>query len=113
VQGRLPNTAAKSWDAGAGLAYIGSNGSIGVAYSHTDSLYGVPIRYATLAKGRKPAHPAQPGPLGCARRNPARQRRDREDSARFGYAAYRHAELAPDGSVGTTSSTTAWRAGWK
>lgn len=103
VKGRLPNTAAKSWDAGAGLAYIGAQGSIGFAYSHTDSLYGVPIRLAT-APGQEQESPR------------IKLEQDRWDAraeirpdggpiakiaARFGYAAYQHAELDPTGAVGT------------
>ena len=104
VQDTLPNTAARSWNAGAGMSYIKESGNIGMAYSHTDSLYGVPIRFATL-----------PGQDQEAPRITLKQ--DRIDaraevtphgdwvdrlSFRFGYADYHHAELGPDGSVGTT-----------
>jgi iron complex outermembrane receptor protein len=103
VKGKLPNSGAKTWTAGAGLAYIGSGGNIGVSYSHYDSLYGVPIRFAT-----------QPGQEQEAPRLSMKQ--DRIDmraeldgdgnildkvSLRLGYADYTHAELEEDGSVGT------------
>ena len=104
VRGRLPNTAAHTWNAAAGLAYISEVGSIGLAYSHYDSLYGVPVRFATR--------------IGDAQEVPRLQlRQDRIDaraaisphgawidkiSFRFGYADYSHAELAEDGSIGTT-----------
>jgi len=103
VSGRLPNTAARTWNAGAGLAWIGSGGTAGLAYSHHDSLYGVPIRLAT-----------QPGQDQEAPRLQMRQ--DRIDARaainlggswvdkitlRGGYADYRHAELDQSGAVGT------------
>ena len=104
VKGTLPNTAARTWTAAVGAAYIGAGGSIGVAYSHYDSLYGVPVRFAT-----------EPGQEHEAPRLQLRQ--DRIDAKaevtphggvidriafRFGYADYRHAELEEDGSIGTT-----------
>lgn len=104
LRGTLPNTAARTWSAAAGLAYIDQGGSIGVAYSHFDSLYGVPARWAT-----------QPGQEQEAPR--MQQRQDRIDARaevkpgsgpieaiafRFGYADYNHAELEPDGAIGTT-----------
>lgn len=104
VRGTLPNTSARTWTAGAGASYINDGGMIGLSYTHTDSLYGVPIRFATL-----------PGEDQEAPRLSLQQ--DRIDARaainaggsvidkltfRFGYADYRHAELGPDGSVGTT-----------
>ena len=104
VAGRLPNTAARTWTAGTGLSYINDRGMLGIAYTHTDSLYGVPIRFAT-----------EPGQAQEAPRLQLRQ--DRLDLRaevkaggsvidkvllRAGFADYQHAELAPDGSVGTT-----------
>ena len=104
IRGTLPNTAARTWTAGAGASYINASGMIGVAFSHTDSLYGVPIRLATA-----------PGEAQEAPR--IRLRQDRIDgraeidphgglidklTLRFGYAAYRHAELDPAGTIGTT-----------
>lgn len=104
VRGTLPNSSARTWTVGAGASYINDLGNIGVAYSHTDSLYGVPIRFAT-----------QPGQEQESPRLKLRQ--DRIDlravvnargglidkiSFRFGYADYVHAELDPAGTVGTT-----------
>lgn len=103
VEGRLPNTAARTWSAGAGAAYINDGGNVGVAYSHFDSLYGVPIRFATL-----------PGQGQEAPRLQMRQ--DRIDaraelnlngslldkmSFRYAYGDYSHFELGPNGEVGT------------
>jgi iron complex outermembrane receptor protein len=104
VRGRLPNTASETWTAGAGLGWIGSGGKFGVAFSHTDSLYGVPLRFATLP-GQEQEAPQ------------IKLRQDRVDargeiktggrliekaSLRFGNATYDHAEIAEDGSIGTT-----------
>lgn len=47
VAGTLPNTAARTWTAGTGLSYVDDRGMIGLSYTRTDSLYGVPIRFAT------------------------------------------------------------------
>ena len=103
ARGRLANTAAKSWDVGAGLAYIGAQGSIGIAYSHKDSLYGVPSRLAT-APGQDQESPRiqlqQDRWDARAEIRPAGGAIDKI-AARFGYAAYQHAELDPTGAVGT------------
>jgi len=103
VRGKLPNSAAETWTTGVGLAYIDGNSHYGIAYSHYDSLYGVPIRYATL-----PGE-SQEGPRLSLVQNriDARAEIDTGGSliqtvrARFGYARYRHFELEEDGSVGT------------
>ncbi|WP_296680945.1 TonB-dependent receptor [Novosphingobium sp.] len=104
AQGVLRNTAARTWTAAGGLAYINDGGSLGVAYSQFDSLYGVPIRLAT-----------RPGQSEEAPR--LQQHQNRVDARaeikpnsgpveliafRFGYANYVHAELEPDGAVATT-----------
>jgi iron complex outermembrane recepter protein len=103
LKNRLPNSAAKTWTAGIGAALITNTGSLGVSYSHYDSLYGVPVRYATA-----------PGQEQEAPRLDLKQ--DRIDAraevqtgggfleairGRFAYAKYRHFELEEDGEVGT------------
>ena len=104
IRGHLPNTASRTTTATVGAAYIDDGGELGVSYSHYDSLFGVPVRYAT-----------KPGDGQEAPRLDAKQ--DRIDARaglnfnggfldklrfRYGYADYRHAELAEDGSVGTS-----------
>ncbi len=121
----LPNTSARAWTAGAGLTYVNDGGAIGVAYSHTDNIYGIPVRFATL-----------PGQGQEAPRIALKQ--DRIDGRaeintdgslisklafRVGYADYQHAEIEPDGTVGTTfynkgvearfELAQAGRGGWK
>lgn len=99
----LPNTAAKTWTAGAGAAYISDDVNVGLSYSHYDSLYGVPIRYA-LASGE-----GQEAPRLDVLQNRFDARAEVStgggflDKIRFrgGYANYRHFELEEDGSVGT------------
>ena len=104
VAGRLPNTAARTWTAGSGLSWIGPGGMIGLAYTHTDSLYGVPIRLAAA-----PAEGQEAPRLKLRQdRIDARAQVDAGGSLidrllfRFGYADYAHSELQPDGTVGTT-----------
>lgn len=103
VKGKLPNSAAKTWTAGAGIAYIGDRGSFGLSYSHYDSLYGVPIRLAT-----EPGQEQEAPRLSLQQdRLDARAEIDAGGSVidkvslRLGYADYQHFELAEDGSVGT------------
>ncbi len=104
VKGKLPNSGAKTWTAGAGLAYIGDGGNIGLSYSHYDSLYGVPIRFATEA-GQE-----QEAPRLSMKQDRVDLRAEVDGdgkildkvSLRLGYADYSHAELEEDGEVGTT-----------
>lgn len=103
LKNKLPNSAGKTWTAGVGAAFITDTGNFGLSYSHYDSLYGVPVRYAT-----------QPGQEQEAPRLDLKQ--DRFDAraeiqtgggilqairSRFAYAKYRHFELEEDGSIGT------------
>ena len=103
IKDRLPNTASKTWTAGVGAALITDTGNLGVSYSHYDSLYGVPVRYATLpGEGQE-----------APRLDLAQDRLDlraevntggsilKAIRVRAGYASYRHFELEEDGSVGT------------
>ncbi|MFT4053604.1 MAG: TonB-dependent receptor [Novosphingobium sp.] len=103
VKGKLPNSQSKTWTAGAGIAYVGSGGNIGVSYSHYDSLYGVPIRFATQ-QGEE-----QEAPRLSMKQDRIDMRAELNGdgnvldkvSLRLGYADYTHAELEEDGSVGT------------
>jgi iron complex outermembrane receptor protein len=103
LRGRLPNSQAETWNAGVGAALITETANIGVSYSHYDSLYGVPVRYA-LRPGQEQEAP---------RLDVAQDRLDfraevdtggeilKSIRARAGYATYRHFELEPDGAIGT------------
>ncbi|RDE07525.1 TonB-dependent receptor [Sphingomonas aracearum] len=104
IRNRLPNTAAETWTAGVGASIITDNGSsLGVSYSHYDSLYGVPVRYATDV-GQEQEAP---------RLDIAQDRVDLRAEVntgggffdqirlRAGQATYRHYELEDTGEIGT------------
>lgn len=104
LRGRLPNTASETWTAGVGAAFIADNGSLGVSYSHYDSLYGVPIRYSLEPGSEEPEAPR----LSLVQ-NRVDLRGEIETGGGFldrirlraGMADYRHFELEEDGEVGT------------
>lgn len=103
LRGKLPNSAAETWTAGVGAALITDTGNLGIAYSHYDSLYGIPVRYA-IRPGEEQEAP---------RLDVAQDRLDLRAEvqtggsliasikARAGFASYRHFELEPDGGIGT------------
>ena len=104
LKGKLPNTAARTYEYAGGLAYIDEGGSLGVSVSRLNNLYGVPIRFSL-----------EPGVEAEAPRISLRQTRydlraeiKPADSfferirLRAGYGDYIHQELEEDGSVGTT-----------
>lgn len=103
VRKKLPNSASKTWTAGVGAAIITETGNLGFSYSHYDSLYGIPIRFATLP-GQE-----QEGPRLDLKQDRVDFRAEVETggeilkaiNARAGYADYRHFELEEDGAVGT------------
>jgi iron complex outermembrane receptor protein len=103
IRGKLPNTAAETWTAGVGASIITDTGSLGISYSHYDSLYGVPIRYATLPDQ------GQEAPRLDIVQNRFDLRGEVDTGGGFldkiriraGHATYRHFELEPDGAIGT------------
>lgn len=104
IRGLLPNTASETWTAGVGGALITDRGTLGISYGHYNSFYGLPLRYATQL-GQE-----QEGPRLDIRQDRLDLRAELETGGawikmlrlRAGYAAYRHAELEPDGAIGTT-----------
>jgi iron complex outermembrane recepter protein len=104
LRGRLPNSAARTWDVAGGAALILDNGNLGFSVSRYDSLYGVPIRYSL-----DPTVEAEAVRLDVkqtrfdlrAEINPAS---GFFDAIRFrgGYADYKHNELEDTGEIGTT-----------
>jgi iron complex outermembrane recepter protein len=46
LKGKLPNSAARTYDVAGGLAIIGSNGNLGFSVSRYDSLIGLPVRFS-------------------------------------------------------------------
>ncbi len=108
LNGRIPNTAARTWELAGGLAYITPQFNFGASVSRYDSIYGVPVRYTTIA----PA-PGEEGPEEV-RLDVKQTRFDVRgeyapetgffDAIKFrgGYANYKHNELEDTGEIGTT-----------
>ncbi len=103
VKDKLPNSSAKTWVAGAGLAYVDGDSHYGLSYSHYDSFYGVPIRYATLpGEGQEaPRIDLVQNRLDARAEIATGGSVIQTIRARLAYAQYRHFELEQDGSVGT------------
>ena len=103
LRNRLPNSAAETWTAGAGASIITDTGTLGVSYSHYDSLYGVPIRYATAVGQEQEAPRLSVVQNRVDLRGEVQTGGDIIDRIRIraGQASYRHFELEEDGSVGT------------
>ncbi|KQU56113.1 TonB-dependent receptor [Sphingomonas sp. Leaf339] len=104
IRGRLPNTASETWNVGVGAALIRDGGNIGISYSRYDSLYGVPIRYAT-EQGQE-----QEAPRIDLKQDRVDLRAEVDTGGGFldrirlraAMANYTHSELDPSGAVGTT-----------
>jgi len=104
LRGTLPNSAARTYQYAGGAAFIDDGGTLGVAVSHYDSLYGVPARYDLTT-----------GDFESVRLDVRQTRVDaraglnfgdgglfQKLSGRFGYADYQHQEIDLEGNVGTT-----------
>ncbi|MEO7277967.1 MAG: TonB-dependent receptor, partial [Sphingomicrobium sp.] len=103
LKGTLPNTAGRSDDAAAGLAYVAGDLNIGVSLSHHDAKYGVPIRFSL-----DPAISAET-PIIDAHQNRGDIRANvpvagffQMAELRGGISAYHHDELDADGVIGTS-----------
>jgi iron complex outermembrane recepter protein len=104
LRGRLPNTAARTWEVAGGAAYIADGGTLGVSFSHYDNLYGVPIRFSL-----NPGIEAEQVRI-AAKQDRADLRAEINagggfiDTIRFrtAFADYRHSEIDDTGAVGTT-----------
>ena len=103
LRNRLPNSAAETWTAGAGASIITDTGNLGVSYSHYDSAYGVPIRYATAVGQGQEAPRLDVVQNRVDVRGEVNANGSFIDKIKFraGQASYRHFELEEDGSVGT------------
>ncbi|VWX54237.1 TonB-dependent receptor [Novosphingobium sp. 9U] len=103
IKGRLPNSAAKTWTAGVGASLITDTGQLGVSYSHYDSFYGVPVRYATEI-GQE-----QEAPRLDLKQDRVDLRGEVDTGGGFldrirvraAHATYRHFELEENGEIGT------------
>ena len=103
LSGRLPNSAARTWTAGVGAAFIDAGGELGFAYSHYDSLYGVPPRFdLTTGDGEAVRLKVKQDRIDVRGQINAGGAFIDTIKFRFGFADYRHAELDATGAVGTT-----------
>lgn len=103
LNGELPNSKARSWDLGAGVAFVGDASNFGVSIARHDSRYGVPVRYDVTGEGE-----AEQVQLD-ARQTRVDLRGEVALSGPFekirlrgGYADYRHDEVEPSGEIGTS-----------
>lgn len=110
LKGRIPNSAARTWELAGGAAYIGDSGNFGVSVSRFNSLYGVPVRYSF-----NPASPAEHVRLDVAQTRVDLRGEVRPEGGPFeairlrgGFADYRHNELDEAGHIGTTFLHQGW-----
>ncbi|HEX7877722.1 MAG TPA: TonB-dependent receptor [Sphingobium sp.] len=104
LRGKLPNSAARSWEVAGGAALVTDGGNLGFSVSHSDNFYGVPARYSL-----EPGSEAEQVRL--------HMKQDRADMRaelpvngsfletirlRAGFADYQHQEIEESGEVGTT-----------
>ncbi len=104
LRGKLPNSAARTWEVAGGAALVTDGGNLGFSVAHTDNFYGVPARYSL-----------EPGAETEQVRLHMKQ--DRADlraelpvngsllesiRLRAGFADYQHQEIEQSGAVGTT-----------
>lgn len=103
LKGKLPNSAARTWDVAGGASVITDTGNLGFSVSHYDSRYGVPIRYEFDPAGGEAVDIAM-------KQNRADFRAELSTGGgvidkirtRWGWADYRHSEIDEDGTIGTT-----------
>ncbi len=101
-QGRIYNSASESQGGAAGVSFLGDSGFVGVSISGFDTFYGVP-----LAPGENPADGGPHIDMQQTRYDLKAQLNGAADSSfkalrlRAARNNYEHAELEPDGAVGT------------
>jgi iron complex outermembrane receptor protein len=102
LKDKLPNTAGRTDDAAAGLAYVDGDLNVGVSYSHHDSKYGVPIRFS-LDPTIEPEVPTIDAhqDRGDLRANVPVGGFFKLAEFRGGISKYRHAEIEEDGEIGS------------
>lgn len=103
LDGRLFNSASRRNDVAGGLALINEGGNLGFSVAHSDSLYGVPVRYALV-----PGEEAEQVRLKMRQTRADMRAEITPDGGfletirlRAGAANYRHAEIDATGAVGT------------
>jgi iron complex outermembrane receptor protein len=102
LKGKLPNTAGRTDDVAAGLAYVDGALNIGVSVSHHDAKYGVPIRFSLdpAVDPEVPTIDAHQDRVD-ARVNVPIGGFFRAFEFRGGLSRYHHAEVGPNGAVGS------------
>ena len=114
-KGKLPNTAAETWEVAGGFAYVGTGGNLGVSVSHSENRYGVPSRIDVAEDHDDHDHDEEPGhtheDVTLSMKQTRADLRGEVatgggflDSIRLraGWAQYQHEEIEPTGEVGTT-----------
>lgn len=103
IKDKLPNSFSETWTAGVGASIITDTGQLGVSYSHYDSFYGIPIRYATEIGQEQEAPRLDLVQDRVDLRGEVQTGGGFLDSIRFraGHATYRHYELEENGEIGT------------
>ena len=104
LRGRMPNSAGRTSDIAAGVAWIDGQNNVGVSINRLDSLYGIPIRFSL-----DPAAEAEAVRIDLKQtRADGRAEFDLGDGfldlvrLRGGWSNYRHSEIDDQGVVGTT-----------
>ena len=102
LKGKLPNTAGRTDDVAAGVAYVDGDLNIGLSYNHHDARYGVPIRF-TLDPAIEPEVPTIDAhqDRGDVRANVPIGGFFKIFEFRGGISKYRHNELEEDGEIGS------------
>jgi iron complex outermembrane receptor protein len=110
IRGRLPNSAAETWDVAAGAAWISGENNVGFSVNHYASLYGVPIRYSL-----DPAVDAEAPRLDISQTRVDGRAEIATGSGflhsiqlRGGYSDYRHFELEQSGAIATRFDSTGY-----
>lgn len=112
LRGRLPNSAAESWDIAGGASFVTDNAHFGVAVSHSESLYGLPTRFSF-----DPAAPV-PNTLIDLQQTRVDFRSEialdgewiEQVRVRFGWADYAHDEVLDTGELTATFLNQAFEA---
>lgn len=104
LKGRVPNTAAKTWDVAGGAAIVDERGNLGFSVSHYDSLYGVPVRYSLdpAVEAEEVRLHAQQTRLDIRGDVTTETAGIHQIRLRLAAADYRHSEIDDSGAVGTT-----------
>ncbi len=110
LRGTLANSAARTWDVGAGTALITDGGNLGFNVSHYDSLYGVPPRYSLDPNVTAEEVRLQVRQTRVDGRAEVNVGGDFLDKIRFrgSFADYKHSEIDETGAIGTTFLNKGW-----